>query len=205
MSFTVAIYVFPKVEVLDFTGPYEVFTTATRIHRRRHPDSDPKFQVFTVAQTTDPVTARAGLKVIPDFAVDSAPRIDVLVVPGGVVDAELGDPAVISWVRDRSGQAAITASICTGAFILAKAGLLKGKSATTHWEDTADLRSSFPDTTVVEGVRWVDEGSIISSAGIAAGIDMSLHLVSRLAGEPLAIDTARQLDVPHRVSSRGDR
>jgi transcriptional regulator GlxA family with amidase domain len=92
----------------------------------------------------------------------------------------------------------ITASICTGAFILAKAGLLNGKSATTHWEDVADLRSSFPEITVLEGVRWVDQGSIVSSAGIAAGIDMSLYLVSRLAGEPLAIATAKQMDVPHR-------
>lgn len=198
MPLAIAIYIFPQVEVLDFSGPYEVFTTAARLYRRHHPESEPLFQVSTVARTTDPVTARAGLKIVPDFTMSSAPRFDVLVVPGGVIDAECRDPAVIAWVRDRSRQAVITASVCTGAFILAEAGLLNGKSATTHWEDVADLRSSFPDTTVLEGVRWVDEGSIISSAGIAAGIDMSLHLVSRLAGEPLAAATARQMDVPHR-------
>lgn len=201
MSLAVAIYVFPQVEVLDFSGPYEVFTTATRVHQRRHPDAEPPFRVFTVARTTDPVQARAGLRIIPDFSMGSAPRSDVLLIPGGVVDTEVADPQVIAWVQDRSSQATTTASICTGAFILGKAGLLEGKSATTHWEDIADLRSAFPDTRVVDGVRWVDEGSIISSAGIAAGIDMSLHLVSRLAGEPLAIATARQMDVPYRSAA----
>jgi transcriptional regulator GlxA family with amidase domain len=126
---------------------------------------------------------------------------DVLIVPGGVVDAELLDESLLDWVRASAKTATIVASVCTGSFILAKAGLLNGKSATTHWEDVEDLRAAFPNVTVRDGLRWVDEGSVVSSAGIAAGIDMSLHLVARLSGVELAHATARQMDVPYRGES----
>lgn len=198
MTLRVAVYVFPDVEVLDFAGPFEVFTTATRVHERRNLGATPPFSTFTVAKTSEPIKARAGLVVIPDHSFASSPVPDVLLIPGGVVDRELCDAAVLDWVTQASRTATVTASICTGSFILAKAGLLHGKATTTHWEDIADLRSSFPDIAVREGVRWVDEGSVVSSAGIAAGIDMSLHLVARLAGAELAEATARQMDVPYR-------
>jgi transcriptional regulator GlxA family with amidase domain len=197
MSLAVAIYLFPEVEVLDFAGPFEVFTTATRVSRRLRPDAAEPFRTFTVSRTPGPVRARAGLNVMPDCTLDEAPPIDVLLVPGGVVDAELSDPEVIAWIGARARSARLTASVCTGAFLLAQAGLLDGRSATTHWEDIGDLRRRFDRVHVREGVRWVDEGSVISSAGIAAGIDMSLHLVARLAGRDLAVATARQMDVPY--------
>lgn len=198
MTLAVAIYLFDNVEVLDFAGPYEVFTTASRVYLRRHPAQESPFKVFTVAKTQAPVQARAGLKALPDFAVADCPRIDLLVIPGGVVDKELLDPEIISWVRKTASMADLTASVCTGAFLLAQAGLLHQKRATTHWEDIADLRTLFPDIHVEDGVRWVDEGNIVTSAGIAAGIDMSLHVVARLAGAELAEATARQMDVPYR-------
>jgi transcriptional regulator GlxA family with amidase domain len=198
MPTSVAIYIYPNVEVLDFAGPYEVFTTASRVHRRRHPDLDEPFKVFTVARTIAAVTARAGLKVLPDYSLESCPQVDLLIIPGGVTDAEIADPMVVNWVRLRSHTTVITASVCTGAFVLAKAGLLDGKSATTHWEDVDDLRTQFPAVMVREGVRWVDEARLVTSAGIAAGIDMSLHLVSRIAGIELAQATAKQMDVPYR-------
>ena len=197
MTITVAIYLFPDVEVLDFAGPYEVFTTASRIFKRRSPGSDEPFRVVTAAKVQSIVRARAGLNVVPDFLLQNCPATDLLIVPGGVVDREVNDEQVIDWVRSRSRQAAITASVCTGAFILAKAGLLEGRAATTHWEDVADLRAQFSNVLVREGVRWVDEGEVVTSAGIAAGIDMSLHLVSRIAGVELAAATARQLEVPY--------
>ena len=118
----------------------------------------------------------------------------MLVVPGGVVDAELERRDVVSWLAARQQTAQLTVSVCTGAFLLAKAGILAGRSATTHWEDTDDLRRRFPDITVVEGVRWVDEGAVITAAGISAGLDMSLHVVARLAGDELAAQTARHMD-----------
>jgi len=191
---TIGIYLFPKVEVLDFAGPYEVFTTAARVAGRRNPDAPPLFAVFTVAATIEPVPAGAGLRVIPDFAIAAHPPIDVLIVPGGVVTAELARPRVLEWVRMTAQQAAVTASVCTGAFILAQAGVVTTQSVTTHWEDLADLQTAFPLLRVVGGVRWVDEGRVVTAAGISAGIDMSLHLVARIAGRELAEVTARQME-----------
>jgi len=203
MTLHVAIYLYPDVEVLDFAGPFEVFTTATRMHARREPNAEPLFATCTVARSTAPVRARAGLVVLPDHALEAAPPIDVLLIPGGVVDAELADPALMDWIVQTSRSARITASICTGSFLLAKAGLLDGRRATTHWEDLADLQAAFPAVDVIGGVRWVDEGPILTAAGIAAGIDLALHLCARLASPELARITARQMDVPYRGDAGG--
>ncbi len=195
MTTSIAIYLFPDVEVLDFAGPYEVFTTASRVSRRHDAGAAEIFRVFTVARTAGLVRARAGLEVRPDHTIVDHPRIDVLVVPGGVVTQELDCPETIDWIAKRSREARLTASVCTGAFLLARAGVLDGKSATTHWEDIADLRALFPRLQVLEGRRWVDEDKVVTSGGISAGIDMSLHLVERLAGRELALATARQMEV----------
>lgn len=193
----VAILVFDDVEALDLGGPYEVFTTASRMHQRLHPRaSHPLFAVQCVARTLAPVRARAGLRVLPDadFANAAAPHL--LIVPGGVVDAAAACAETLAWVRHAAAQAQIAASVCTGAFILAAAGVLADGPVTTHWEDIADLRARFPQLAVQENVRWVDRGAQVTSAGISAGIDMSLHLVARLAGNVLAERTARQMDTP---------
>ena len=138
--------------------------------------------------------ARAGLSVFPDYDFSHHPEINLLIIPGGVVTAELARHEVIQWIINTSKQSKLTASVCTGAFLLAQAGLLDGKLATTHWEDIEELKSMFPSVKVQTNQRWVDEGKLITSAGISAGIDMSLHLVERLAGRALAARTARQLD-----------
>ena len=189
----IGIHVFDQVEVLDFAGPYEVFTTAARVHGRSHPGA-PLFEVGTIAASREAVRARAGLPVLPDFTFDDHPPLGVLIIPGGVVTAELARPEVIAWIAQQAGRVQILASVCTGAFLLAQAGVLAGRAVTTHWEDIADLRVLFPALDVREGLRWVDEGGVVSSAGISAGIDMSLHLVERLAGRALAERTARQLE-----------
>lgn len=194
MPYTIGIYVFDDVEALDFAGPYEVFTTASRVHGRMSPGSAAPFSVCTIAATNQPVRVRAGIRILPDATMADHPPLDVLIVPGGVVTAEQGKPDVIDWIRRVGGDTALTASVCTGAFLLAQAGLLTGRQVTTHWEDIADLRSQFPDLQVQEGLRWVDQGRLVTSAGISAGIDMSLHLVQRLAGRALAERTARQLE-----------
>lgn len=188
----VGIFIFENVEVLDFAGPYEVFTTASRVSQR---NSQPEpFTVFTIGRTGATIQARAGLKVYADYHFGNHPPIDLLIIPGGVVTQELDEPEVIRWIQSIAAKSQLTASVCTGAFLLAQAGLLEGKSATTHWEDIADLRTMFGSIEVVEGKRWVDEGVVITSAGISAGIDMSLHLVDRLAGRDLALKTARQME-----------
>ena len=198
----VGIYVFDEVEVLDFAGPFEVFSTASRVFCRAQPGAEPPFQVFTVSASRSPVSARGGLVVQPRYSFADHPALHVLVVPGGVVTAELDRPRVVAWVAVQSAAAEVTASVCTGAFLLARARLLKGKSATTHWEDIADLRAMAPATRVVQGVRWVEEGSVLTSAGISAGLDMSLHIVARLAGHDLAARTARQMDYEWRDDRR---
>jgi transcriptional regulator GlxA family with amidase domain len=194
VPFTVGIFLFENVEVLDFAGPYEVFKTASRVFGRLHPLEPPPFDVITVSESKETVRARGGLGVVPDYEFRRDPHIDVLIIPGGVVTDELAKPQVIDWIAARSLNTIITASVCTGAFLLAKARLLENKAATTHWEDIAQLRSMFPTVGVVENQRWVDEGQIVTSAGISAGIDMSLYLVERLAGHGLASATARQMD-----------
>ena len=201
MTTSVAIFVFPDVEVLDFAGPYEVFTTASRVFKRTNTSEPRLFTVFTVAREAETIRARAGLVVTPDYTFANHPQIDLVIIPGGVVTAQIETRSVIGWIARTAATAKITASVCTGSFLLAQAGLLGGKSATTHWEDVGDLRAMFPLLTVVEQRRWVDEGEIVTSAGISAGIDMSLHLVARFAGRELALNTARQMDFDWRENA----
>ena len=194
MTHCIGILVFEQVEVLDFAGPYEVFTTASRLHARAQPTAPALFRVCTIGRSSAPLRARAGLSVFPDYDFSNHPPIDILVIPGGMVTEELARPDVTRWIARCSTRSEITASVCTGAFLLAQAGLLAGKSVTTHWEDIADLRTMFPALNVLSDRRWVDEGRIVTSAGISAGIDMSLHLVERIAGRDLAERTARQME-----------
>jgi transcriptional regulator GlxA family with amidase domain len=182
----IGIYIYDDVEVLDFAGPYEVFAVASRL---RSGD-----RVSLIGETGEVVSARNGFRVIPDHRIDDHPRLDVLIVPGGVHTAELGKPAVIDWIRRQAAVAELVASVCTGAFLLAEAGLLDGRPVTTHWEDIADLRSFYPELDVRENVRWLRSGPIATSAGISAGIDMSLALLAELHDEQLARSTARQME-----------
>jgi len=140
------------------------------------------------------VRARAELAVVPQFAFDDHPPLDVLVVPGGVHDPVLAKPRVIEWIARQHAGTRLTASVCTGAFLLAAAGILRGLEVTTHWEDCADLGRAYPSMTVRQGVRWIEHERVMTSAGISAGIDMSLRIVARLAGQELAERTARQMD-----------
>lgn len=184
----VGIYIYDDAEVLDFSGPYEVFAVASRLRE------DDEISVFLVGATTETVRARHGYRVLPDYGFGDHPRIDLLIVSGGVHDAELRKPEVIDWIRAVAEGARIVASVCTGAFLLAEAGLLDGRPVTTHWEDIAGLRSAYPALDVREEVRWLRSGRIATSGGISAGIDMSLGLLSDLYGEELAASTARQME-----------
>jgi transcriptional regulator GlxA family with amidase domain len=195
----VGILMFPEVEVLDFAGPYEVFTTASRMVLRRSPQDAPPFVVSTLSRRSaldaGLCRARAGLRTRVDHGLHKHPPVDLLIVPGGVVTDELKQPETLAWLARVAPGCEIVASVCTGAFLLAAAGLLAtGCQVTTHWEDIAELRQAHPALDVQEGMRWIDGGRIVTSAGISAGIDMSLHLVERLAGRALAERTARQLD-----------
>lgn len=188
----IGIYVYDEVEVLDFSGPFEVFTTASRVYGRQNPGAS-LFDVYLIAEQNALVTARADFKVQPHYIIRNHPKLDVLIVPGGVHTHELEKPEVIEWIQQTAGTTQLTASVCTGAFLLAKANLLEGKSVTTHWEDIPDLHAMFPSLDIKEDIPWVDNGNIVTSAGISAGIEMALHLITKLAGKELAVKTARQM------------
>lgn len=194
MTRTIGIYVFDDVEVLDFAGPYEVFTCATRMAAKLTPDAPAPFRVRTVGQRGAMLRARAGLSVFPEAHFGDAGPLDVLIVPGGVVDAERDKQEVIRWIAATAPACELVASVCTGAFLLAQAGLLDGQEATTHWEDIDELRAAFPRVRVTGARRWIDNGRTVTSGGISAGMDMSLHLVARLAGRELAARTALQME-----------
>lgn len=184
----VAILIFPEVEVLDFAGPFEVFAVTGELNADT-------FHTFTVAETSGSVRARNGLKIVPDFTLENAPAPQILIVPGGAGTRPLlKKPAVLEWIRQRARHAEIVASVCTGSLVLAQAGLLNNLRATTHYENFADLVALAPDTEVAKDVRFTDNGQVLTAAGISAGIDLSLHIVSRLLGEPVATRTARYME-----------
>ncbi|MFJ3794438.1 DJ-1/PfpI family protein [Kitasatospora sp. NPDC090091] len=189
---TFGMLVFDEVEVLDMGGPFEVFSAAGRLARTAA--DEPLLRVLTIAATDRPVRARGGLKVVADHTLDEDPAFDVLVIPGGVTTAVETDTDVIDWLARRRKTAVLTLSICTGAFLLAATGALDGRPATTHWEDQDELARRWPAIRVCTDLRWVDDGDIVTSAGISAGIDASLHIVSRLFGEQLAHRTAHQME-----------
>jgi transcriptional regulator GlxA family with amidase domain len=193
-SCSVGIYVFDEVEVLDFAGPFEVFSTATRMGLRLWPERAPAFSVSLIADRPRTVLARGGFPVVVTASFAEHPALDLLIVPGGEVSRELERDDLRDFIARTAKQTPLTASVCTGAFLLARAGLLDGRRVTTHWEDLEDLRRLFPELKVESGEQWIDGGSVVTSAGISAGLDMSLHLVSRLASPELAERTARQMD-----------
>jgi len=194
MTINVGIYIYDKVEVLDFAGPFEVFSTASRVKARMDTEEQNFFTVFTTGEELTPIRARGGLQILPKYQISDHPEIDLLIIPGGLVSDGLEKENIIAWIKETSNATTITASVCTGAFLLARAGLLQSKSATTHWDDINEFGTMFPEINIKRNVRWVDEGNVVTSAGISAGIDMSLHLVSRLVSMDLAHRTAKQMD-----------
>ena len=189
----VGILLFDDVEVLDFCGPFEVFSVAARLGAEA--GGEPPFTVFTLAERSGLVRATGGLKVQPDYTLAEHPPLALLLVPGGWgTRREIDNRRLIDWIRDQGASTELTTSVCTGAFLLGKAGLLEGRRVTTHWASVERMRTSFPDVTVLEAVRFVEEGKIVTSAGVSAGIDMALHLVARLESKDLAERTARQME-----------
>jgi transcriptional regulator GlxA family with amidase domain len=197
----VGLLLFDEVEVLDACGPFEVFSVATRVAARDRPEQQAPFAVTTIsAGPGRTVRARGGLPIgadvlLADVLADGT-AFDLVVVPGGVTTAVEADADVLRWLRGAARSARTVASVCTGAFPLARAGLLDGLPATTHWEDLAELRARFPAVRVLDGVRYLDAGQVATSAGVSAGIDLALHLVAREVDDELARATAHQMAYP---------
>jgi transcriptional regulator GlxA family with amidase domain len=195
---TVGILIFDEVEVLDFAGPFEVFSRTRLVAgaESRRTDESAPFRVFTVARARELVAAIGGLKVMPDYAWSDAPAIDLLVVPGGFgTRALLRDEATLAWVRSAAARASLVTSVCTGALVLAQLGLLAGRRATTHWAAHDLLTSLDPSIQVDRQSRVVKDG-VVTSAGVAAGIDMAFDVVEQLCGKDVADETAHYIEYP---------
>ena len=199
-SRNVAILLFDGVQIIDYTGPYEVFGHVYAF------DQPAPFNVYTVAEHATAITTAMGMSVNPKFSIEDAPRPDLLIVPGGNVSAALDSPKVMEWLTDASRHAELVMSVCNGAFILAKAGLLDGLEATTTAFLTERLKAVAPRTRVDAGVRFVDNGKIITTAGLSSGIDGSLHVIERLYGRGTAESAALSMEYnwdPNSTYARG--
>lgn len=198
----VGIVVFPDVEVLDFCGPFEVFSV-TRLDDARRRETTSPFEVRLLAETRDVVVATGGLKVIPDCTLAECPPLDVLVVPGGWGTRRLLEHRpLLDWIAARGAAVATLTSVCTGALLLGRVGLLDGRRATTHWRSLDLLREVAPRATVEDALHVVEDGHVVTSAGISAGIDMALRVVARLCGERIARETARHMEYPYPEDDR---
>ena len=192
----VGILIFDDVEVLDFCGPFEVFSVARLDEARRLQERSP-FEVLLVAETPDLVTASGGMRVLPDVGFEDCPELDILVVPGGMgARREMANEVLLGFLQAQAGTAEIVASVCTGSLLLGKAGLLEGRRATTHWASLDLLRQLFPGIQVDASAHVVDEGRILTSAGISAGIDLALRIVARCCGEEVARAAAHRMEYP---------
>ncbi|WP_336972638.1 DJ-1/PfpI family protein [Bacillus thuringiensis] len=188
-KWSVGIFLFNEVEVLDFAGPFEVFSV-TEVNEEK------PFTVYTVSENGEMITARNGLKVQPDYSIENLPPVDILIIPGGLGarEYEIKNEIVIKWIRQQMKEVKLMTSVCTGALLLAKAGLLEGLKATTHWASIEKFKNEFQNVEVIENVKFVDEGHIITSAGISAGINMAFHIVKNLLGMHVAEDTAKGME-----------
>lgn len=188
-KWSVGIFLFNEVEVLDFAGPFEVFSV-TEVNEEK------TFTVYTVSENGEMITARNGLKVQPDYSIENLPPVDILIIPGGLGarEYEIKNEIVIKWIRQQMKEVKLMTSVCTGALLLAKAGLLEGLKATTHWASIEKFKNEFKNVEVIENVKFVDEGHIITSAGISAGINMAFHIVKNLLGMHVAEDTAKRME-----------
>ena len=189
MAMRIGILFFDQMEELDAFGPHEVLSWWAQ----RHPSDD--VEVVTFSRDGAPVRCNKGIVVVPQVAEADAGPLDVLVHPGGFgCVAQMDDPAHLQWLREQRDRVPVLASVCTGSLVFATAGLLKNRPATSYWGHLERLAQIDPSTAVRDGVRFVDDGDVVTSAGISAGIDMALHLVARFAGDERARQVARGIE-----------
>ncbi|MDN4484429.1 DJ-1/PfpI family protein [Demequina lignilytica] len=194
MTMRVAILLFDGFDLIDAGGPYEVFLTASRLLERD--GLPPAYEVVLATPGGDDVVAFGGMTLTRLTDTDALDSADIVLVPGTIdVACALSDSALREAIERLAASSSLTASVCTGAFLLARAGLLRDKPATTHWEDLGDLGGCGDVEEVIAGVRWVDAGAVLTSGGLTSGIHLALHLVARTTSVDLAQRTARQLDM----------
>ena len=190
------ILIFPDVEVLDFAGPFEVFSV-TRLNEERRREELSPLDVKLIAENLQPVVASGGLRVLADYDLNNCPPLEILVVPGGWgTRTQIENKQLIDWIAKVGKEVETLTSVCTGSMLLGRARLLDGLRATTHWRALDWMRDSFPEVTVESELHVVEHGRVLTSAGISAGIDMALRVVARYCGETVARATARHMEYP---------
>jgi transcriptional regulator GlxA family with amidase domain len=194
---TIGILIFSDVEVLDFCGPFEVFAT-TRLAEETRRESDSPIHLLLVAETNEPVRASGGMRILPDADFASCPKLDMLLVPGGHgIRSLLHQPEYLDWLKRMAPQVERLASVGTGSLLLGEAGLLIGKTATTHFHSVDFFREHFPQTSLLPELPMVVDGNITTANSIRAGIDMALYLVAQIYGQTIARQAARQMEYPY--------
>lgn len=199
---TVGILIFNEVEVLDVAGPFEVFSV-TRLNEERRQIEPSPFRVLLLGEKIDQVLAIGGLRLTPDVTFHNCPGLDLLIVPGGWgTRKEIRNVNLLNWIANRAANTKLTASVCTGAGLLGRAGLLDGREATTHWRTFDFLQEAAPKAKIRKDVRFTLVEPIFTSAGISAGIDLALRIVSHFFGTEIGMATARQMEYPYPRNNR---
>lgn len=197
LPLTVGIVIFDQVEVLDVAGPFEALSV-TRLNEERRVEQSSPFRILLVSERKGQVSAIGGLRFTPDVTIDDCPALDLLIVPGGWgTRNEVKNIILLRWIADRASKARLTASVCTGSSLLGKAGLLDRREATTHWRAFDFLRDSAPTALIREDVLFTLDDPIFTSAGVSAGIDMALRIVSHFFGTKIGQATARHMEYPY--------
>ena len=197
LPLTVGIVIFDQVEVLDVAGPFEAFSV-TRLNEERRREQSSPFRILLVSERKGQVSAIGGLRFTPDVTIDDCPALDLLIVPGGWgTRKEVKNTTLLRWIADRAAKTRLTASVCTGSSLLGKAGLLDRREATTHWRAFDFLRDAAPTALIRQDVLFTLDDPIFTSAGVSAGIDLALRIVSHFFGTKIGQATARQMEYPY--------
>ena len=194
----VGILIFDQVELLDVAGPFEVFSVTRLNGNEKEGEWSSPFKVILIAEKSDQISTIGGLRLSPDASFDTCPKLDLLIVPGGWgTRKEVNNHNIVKWIANRSLQTKITASVCTGSSLLGKAGLLDGRESTTHFQAFDFLRQSAPNTKIREDVLFTLTEPVFTSAGVSAGIDLALCIVSHFLGTEVGMATARHMEYPY--------
>ncbi|WP_418186439.1 DJ-1/PfpI family protein [Aliarcobacter lanthieri] len=197
MQKVVGIFIFDDIEVLDFCGPFEVLSV-TRLDETKRLETLSPFDVKLISIKKEVIFTKGNMKIIPDFDFEDCPKLDILIVPGGMGTRKLMyDEKVLEFVKQKSKEVELLSSVCTGSLILANAKLLEGVQATTHWKSLQRMEEEFKNVKVCRDKHFVEDKNIISSAGISAGIDMALYIVKRYFGEEVSRTTAKHMEYPY--------
>ena len=197
LPLTVGIVIFDQVEVLDVAGPFEAFSV-TRLNEERRREQSSPFRILLVSERKGQVSAIGGLRFTPDVTIDDCPALDLLIVPGGWgTRKEVKNDTLLRWIADRAAKTRLTASVCTGSSLLGKAGLLDRREATTHWRAFDFLRDAAPTALIRQDVLFTLDDPIFTSAGVSAGIDLAIRIVSHFFGAKIGQATARQMEYPY--------